>query len=87
MPTSLEQIKAILEAQLGNTIILTIQMGRKKQVERKGILTEIYPSVFVVALDQSEHAFERVSYSYTDILTNTVKIHFLSNTCDIVSFL
>ncbi|MFH7572444.1 Veg family protein, partial [Pseudomonas syringae group genomosp. 7] len=32
--------------------------------------------VFVVDLDQDENAFERVSYSYTDILTEAVEITF-----------
>ncbi|MDT3393486.1 MAG: Veg family protein, partial [Bacillota bacterium] len=43
---------------------------------RKGILHETYPSVFVVDLDQDENAFERVSYSYADLLTKTIKIEF-----------
>ena len=30
--------------------------------------------MFVVELDQDENAFERVSYSYTDILTEAVEI-------------
>ncbi|MFU1875240.1 Veg family protein, partial [Enterococcus faecium] len=51
--------------------------GRKRQTERKGILTETYPSVFVVDLDPDENSFERVSYSYSDVLTRTVEIEFI----------
>jgi len=42
-------------------------------------LAETYPSVFVVELDQDENAFERVSYSYADILTKTVQITFFDD--------
>ncbi|EUJ36056.1 Protein Veg [Brochothrix campestris FSL F6-1037] len=48
----------------------------KKIVERSGILSETYPSVFVVELDQDENNFERVSYSYADVLTDAVEIVF-----------
>ena len=46
--------------------------------ERRGVLTETYPSVFVVDLDPEENSFERVSYSYSDVLTRTVEIEFLT---------
>lgn len=62
---------------LGKEIMLTAQTGRKKKTERKGILTETYPAVFVVKLNQDENSFERVSYSYTDVLTHSVEIEFI----------
>ena len=78
MPTTLATIKKDLEGRIGSEIMLVAQTGRKRQTERKGILTETYPSVFVVDLDPEENSFERVSYSYSDILTKTVEIEFLS---------
>ena len=56
---------------------MVVQIGRKRQSKRKGILTQTYPAVFVVDLDPEENAFERVSYSYSDILTKTVEIEYL----------
>ncbi|EXJ23462.1 Veg protein [Alkalibacterium sp. AK22] len=76
MPTTLASIKKTLDSQIGNEIRLIAQVGRKKTTERKGILTETYPAVFIVELDQEENAVERVSYSYTDVLTNSVAIMF-----------
>lgn len=66
-----------LEGRIGSEIMLVAQTGRKRQTERKGILTETYPSVFVVDLDPDENSFERVSYSYSDVLTRTVEIEFI----------
>ncbi|ANZ98584.1 MULTISPECIES: Veg family protein [Carnobacterium] len=78
MPITLASIKKNLDCQLGRKIMLTAQTGRKRKTERKGILRETYPSVFVVDLDQDENAFERVSYSYTDVLTQSVEIQFFN---------
>ncbi len=33
---------------IGSPIMLVAQTGRKRQTERRGVLTETYPSVFVV---------------------------------------
>lgn len=82
MPVTLSSIKKSLENRVGCKLMLVAQTGRKRQTERKGILTETYPAVFVVDLDQDENSFERVSYSYTDILTNTVEVHFYDELSD-----
>ncbi len=76
MPATLATIKKDLESRVGSKILLVAQTGRKRQTERRGILTETYPAVFIVDLDQEENSFERVSYSYADILTHTVEIQF-----------
>lgn len=70
------EIKKGLEGQIGKRLKLTANGGRRKTVIRSGVLSEIYPSVFVVELDQEENAFERVSYSYADVLTEAVEINF-----------
>lgn len=71
------QLRKIWKGSIGSEIMLVAQTGRKRQTERKGILTETYPSVFVVDLDPDENSFERVSYSYSDVLTRTVEIEFI----------
>lgn len=76
MPKTLVDIKKILDCQLGNRIVLKANGGRKKLIERSGVLKETYPSVFVVELDQEKHNFERVSYTYTDVLTENVQVSF-----------
>lgn len=78
MPATLATIKQDLEDRIGSKIMLVAQTGRKRQTERRGILTETYPSVFVVDLDPEENSFEPVSYSYSDVLTKTVEIEFVT---------
>ncbi len=74
---TLKEIKKGLESQIGKRLRLTANGGRRKTIIRSGVLSEIYPAVFVVELDKDENAFERVSYSYADVLTEAVEISFL----------
>lgn len=69
----LAEIKQDLESFVGNRIRLKANRGRNKVVERVGILEQIYPNIFVVKLDEKK-AERRVSYSYTDVLTETVEL-------------
>lgn len=77
MPLTLSAIKEDMENHIGSKITLVAQTGRKRQTRHSGILTETYPAVFIVNLDQEDNSGERVSYSYTDILTQTVEIEFV----------
>lgn len=77
MGKTLLDIKRILDNNLGKRLTLKANGGRRKTIERSGVLAETYPSVFIIELDQQENAFERVSYSYADVLTETVELTFL----------
>lgn len=76
MPTTLVNIKNGLDEHIGDKLMVVAQAGRKKVTKRKGTLKETFPAVFVVDLDQDENAFERVSYSYADLLTKSIEIEF-----------
>ncbi|GGE84576.1 biofilm formation stimulator Veg [Priestia taiwanensis] len=82
MAKKLTEIKLTLDGNLGRRLRVKANSGRRKTIERFGILAETYPSVFVVELDQQENAFERVSYSYADILTETVELDFFDEASD-----
>jgi uncharacterized protein Veg len=71
---ALLDIKRSLDEHIGQKIMLKANGGRRKTVERSGVLEETYPSVFIIKLDEQQHAFKRVSYSYADILTETVEL-------------
>lgn len=80
---ALVEIKKSLEGHVGSKILLRANGGRRKTIERTGVLEETYPSVFIVKLDQDQHAFKRVSYSYADILTETVELSIRKDDGDI----
>ncbi|MGO2082193.1 Veg family protein [Vagococcus sp.] len=77
MAHNIASIKEGLKERVGSRLTLTSQVGRKRQSEHSGVLTETYPAVFVVDLDQSDHAVERVSYSYADVLTHSIELAFV----------
>ncbi|UFU01515.1 Veg family protein (plasmid) [Radiobacillus kanasensis] len=79
MAKTLVEIKQGLDGQIGKRLKLRANGGRRKTIERYGTLAETYPSVFIVELDQQENAFERVSYSYADVLTETVELNFIDD--------
>lgn len=71
---ALHEIKKSLDELVGERVLLRANGGRRKTIERFGVLEETYPSVFVVKLDPPDGSFERVSYSYADVLTETVEL-------------
>jgi uncharacterized protein Veg len=73
----LKQVREGIEGFVGTKVRLKANKGRRKTVVKEGILEDAYPSIFVVKVKNSfENTFRRVSYSYTDILTNTVEHSF-----------
>lgn len=79
MPKTLAEIKKSLDGHLGKRLQLKANGGRKKTIECAGRLSETYRAIFVVELDQEDNTSKRVSYSYTDILTEAVEITFLED--------
>ena len=71
---TLDKIRVTLEKHLGKTIVLKANKGRKQIVTKVGVLENVYPSVFVVKLDGTSNGNQRVSYSYSDLLTANVKL-------------
>ncbi|WP_149454168.1 biofilm formation stimulator Veg [Pasteuria penetrans] len=71
---TLSDIKLTLDSYVGQKIRLKANSGRRKTIERIGVLEETYPSVFVIKLDEDQSAFDRVSYSYADVLTESVEL-------------
>lgn len=71
---ALNAIKLNLDHYIGEKIMLKANGGRKRTIERIGVLEETYPSVFIIKLDEENHSFKRVSYSYADILTASVEL-------------
>lgn len=71
---ALGKIKKEMEACIGKRIQLKTNKGRKKTLVKEGILESTYPSIFTVRFENDFKNVRKVSYSYTDVLTNTVEI-------------
>lgn len=74
----LEQIKSDLDSFVGKKVRLKANQGRRKIIEKEGILEKTYPKVFVVKVDEDQTP-RRISYSYADVLTETVEVKIKEN--------
>ena len=71
---TLSKIRKNVEDCIGKKVILKANKGRKKTTVREGILEEAYPALFVVKINNDFNSVRRVSYTYSDILTETIEI-------------
>lgn len=71
---SLDRIKKDVETCVGEKVRLKANKGRRKTFVKEGILESTYPCIFVVKFNTDQDSIRRVSYSYSDILTETVEL-------------
>ena len=59
---------------IGSKVRLETNKGRHKSVIIKGVVANVYPSIFTVQMNEGSDPSRKLSFSYTDVLTNTVEI-------------
>ncbi|HOJ12697.1 MAG TPA: Veg family protein [Clostridiales bacterium] len=72
--SDLVQIKRNIETCIGERVQLKSNKGRKKIFIREGVIENTYPSIFTIRFENEYEMTRRVSYSYTDVLTNAVEL-------------
>jgi uncharacterized protein Veg len=61
--------------QTGKRVKIRINRGRHKIDVTEGIISETYPSIFLIKIQETKDMpIRTVSYSYTDILTKDVEL-------------
>ena len=80
--TQMDMIKNELSEHIGKEVIVKANRGRKRIVTRKGVLSAVYPSLFVVTISSDEANDLNISFTYSDVLTSTVKIMILEDDVD-----
>ena len=68
----IESIRGKLNDYLGKEVVIKYNLGRNKYEKYHVVIKELYQNVFLVQSDSNE----RKSFSYSDVLTNTIKIDF-----------
>ena len=76
MNNTVTAIRENLNDQVGKEVKLTAYQPRNVVVEHTGVLSNTYPSVFVIDLEDTPNSVDRVSYNYSDILTGYVELQF-----------
>jgi len=77
-PRALAEIKKDLDSFVGRRIRLKANRGRNRIIEREGILESTYPNIFIIKINERKIE-RRVSYSYADVLTETVELYVYDN--------
>ena len=72
--TGTANIKTGIGRHVGKSVIIMANKGRKKIVTKRGTIEGVYPSVFMVSYQGEGEITTRVTYSYTDVLTENVQI-------------
>ncbi len=72
--TTINSLRENVKGCIGHKVKIRTSRSRKKTSVKEGILEGAYPSVFTVRVKNSMGSDRAVSYSYIDLLTNTVEM-------------
>ena len=72
MIMTIEKIKDNIDSKLGNNVKIIYNGSRNKKEEYSGVIAETYNYIFTVKTVYDEIK----SFSYRDVLTNTIEIFF-----------
>ena len=67
-------VKRDIEKFLGSKVKLESNKGKNKSTINEGVIANVYPSIFTVQLYEGKQPSRKLSFSYTDVLTNSVEI-------------
>lgn len=68
---TVDSIRNLVLQHKGASVSCRVTNGRRKTEERVGVITEVYPSLFTVFVEDQNVT---VSFSYADILTREVEL-------------
>ena len=71
-------IRKSIQERIGSKIKISSNKGRHKFVTSQGIITETYPNIFLVEIeDDTSTKSKTVSFSYQDVITKDVRMMLL----------
>ncbi len=72
---SIPKIRKSVRAHTGSEVKVRAVNGEEKVEIARGVISETYPSVFVIARDSQESICgQKISFSYCDILTREIEL-------------
>ncbi|NMA95002.1 MAG: Veg protein [Clostridiales bacterium] len=76
---SLKSIKRDVQSNIGEKVTLKVNRGRRRNITHKGVIDEIYPSVFTVIVEDDLNNVQTLSYTYSDILISSIELILCKN--------
>lgn len=80
---SLLEVKKHMEGCIGQEIYVKANLGRNKQIEKKGTIEGVFPNLFVIREQDTEH---KMSYTYADLLTNNLEITMIDTGAPVIDY-
>lgn len=72
---SVGSVRRAVSEHVGSKVRVRSNLGRHKYDVTEGVITETYPCIFLVRVENAEEdSFQTVSYSYTDVITKDVQL-------------
>ncbi|SFL50317.1 Veg family protein [Halanaerobium salsuginis] len=69
----LDKIKENVKSFVGQRVSVKANRGRRKAIEKEGILEKTHENVFIVRI-KDHNQIRRLSYTYADLLTDDVVV-------------
>ncbi|HMA60578.1 MAG TPA: Veg family protein [Halanaerobiales bacterium] len=70
---TLSEIRRNISQYKGKEVIIKADRGRRRSINKEGILDETYDNIFIVKIQESEQE-RHLSFSYADLLTDSVEL-------------
>ncbi len=67
-------VRQDIERFVGSSVKLETNKGKSKSTISFGVIQSVYPSIFTIQLYEGIKPSRKLSFSYTDVLTNSVEI-------------
>lgn len=72
---SVGSVRRAVAKHVGSKVRVRSNLGRHKFDVTEGVITETYPCIFLVRVENAEEdSYQTVSYSYTDVITRDVQL-------------
>ncbi|MFI5358564.1 MAG: Veg family protein [Halanaerobiales bacterium] len=69
----LTEIRNNVSSFVGREVMVKANRGRRKSLEKEGILEKTHQNIFVIKIKDNQQ-IRRISYSYADLLTDSVEL-------------
>lgn len=74
----IKKVRLSVGKNIGNKVKIRANRGRHKIDVTEGIISEAYPSIFLVEIENKlDDTVQTVSFSYTDVLTKDVQMQLI----------
>jgi uncharacterized protein Veg len=71
---TLDEIKSCIKSYIGEEVSLVTDRGKRKMKTKHGVIERVFDNIFTVEITEGFNSTRTVSYSYSDVLTDTVEV-------------